>query len=418
MKPLKNHFLFWFFFLVSFSGYSQIQALYNQSVEAYKAKDFVLFLKRNQQMDSIRPMHPTVLYNLAAAYSLNNQPTEAVATLKKLVVMDNSVVFEEDADFELIRNTSGFEGVKALKAAQNTSVASSVKKFSLSEKDLHPEGLVYLEKQKLWLAGSIRNKKIVSFDSKGICSDWFTDSRYSVFALKTDPSQKYIWAATSAMPEMKGYSKAVAGQNQILKIEIATRKIVKSYSMQGKHIFSDLLVAKNGEVYISDSEAPLIYIIKNDALTVWKDLNGMAYNLQGLAFNNDQSKLFVADYIKGIAVIPMKNDSIISWLSFPEGTTTKGIDGLVYYKNSLIAIQNGAVPIRIVKYQLNAESSKINSFTVLDNNREAFNEPALASISNGKMYFFANSPWRFYNAAYELDLSKFENPQLFELRLD
>lgn len=414
---MKKSTLLFFLLFIPFLVHSQIKELYNQSVEAYKSKDYPLFLKLNRQMDSIRPSHPTVSYNLAAAYSRNKMHAESIAALQSLIVMNNTTAFEEDGDFEFIKSTPDFQKLLALKAAQNTEVATSVEKLTLSEKDLHPESVIYIEKSKLWLASSIRSKKIVSFDSKGVCKDWFTNVSYSVFALKTDPSQNYLWVSTSAMPEMKGFTTEMDGQNQILKIEISTKKIVKSYSMQGKHVFGDLLVAKNGDVYISDSVEPKVYKITDDKLSLWKDLKSEAFNLQGLTFNSDESKLFVADYLKGILVISMKNTST-SWFQFPEGTTKKGIDGLVYYKSALIAVQNGATPIRIVKYQLNSENTQINNFTVLDNNRTVFNEPALVTASGGKLYFFANSPWKFYDANNSLDVSKFDYPKLFELKLD
>lgn len=413
---MKKCALLLLFLLASFSIQAQVKALYNQSVDAYKNKNYPLFLKLTKQLDSIRPSHPTFSYNLAAAYALNYKEKEAIAALKALIVMNNATAFEEDADFEVVKSSEDFKALAILKAAQNKEVTTSVEKLTLSEKDLHPEGLVYLEKQKIWLATSIRNKKIVSFDSKGVCKDWFTDCRYSVFAMKTDPTQKYLWVATSAMPVMKGFTKEMEGQNQILKIEISSKKVIKSYSMQGKHVFGDLVIAKNGEVYISDSEEPLIYKIIGEELVLWRNVSGNALNLQGLTFNDDESKLFVADYLKGIIVISMKVTNA-SWLQFPEGTTKKGIDGLVFYNNALITVQNGTVPIRIVKYDLNTENNKITNFKVLDNNRVLFNEPALATISKGKLYFFANSPWKFYDANNNLDVTKFEAPKLFELEL-
>lgn len=407
-----------FIAFISFSGMAQIKALYSQSVEAYKAKDYALFLKLNKQMDSIRPSHPTVMYNLAAAYALNNKQAEAIAALEKLVLTDNVVAFEQDADFELIKNSDGFRDIMTLKTAQGETIATSVEKLSLSEKDLHPEGLLYLEKQKLWLAGSIRHKKIVSFDKNGVCKDWFVGSRYSVFSMKADISGKYLWIATSAMPQMTGFTTAMDGQNEILKIETSSKKIVENYSVQGKHVFGDLAISPNGDVYVSDSVQAHIYKISEGKMTLWKDLTKEAFNLQGLAFDHDGSKLFVADYLKGIAVIPIKGDAAASWLKFPQGTTPKGIDGLVFYENSLIAIHNGVVPVRIIRYNLNAQNNEITGFEILDHNRKLFDEPALATIVKGKLYFFANAPWKFYDAQNQLDLSRFEAPQLFELQLN
>lgn len=403
--------------LFGISGFSQTKLLYNQSMEAYKNKDYSLFLKLGIQLDSIRPMHPTFTYNLASAYSLNGKKQEALSVLKTIVLANNTIAFDEDSDFEPIKGDKRFKELLQLKATQSVIIENSIQKLSLSEKDLHPEGLLYLDKYKLWLSSSIRNKKIVAFDANGKCTDWFIDCSYSVFALKTDRNQKYLWVACSAIPEMKNFTKEIEGKSEILKIEIATQKLVKRYTLEGNHVFGDLVVAKNNDVYISDSAEPIIYKIEKGSLSLWKNLKMEAFNLQGITFNENESKLFIADYLKGVLVIDIKTKDR-TWLEFPEETSKKGIDGLVFYKKSVIVIQNGVVPIRIVQYKLNESVTKIIDFVVLDNNRNIFNEPALATLVRNRMYFFANSPWKFYDKNFQLDETKIENPKLFELILD
>lgn len=404
--------------LIGISGFSQTKAIYNQSVEAYQNKDYSLFLKLAQQLDSIRPAHPNFTYNLASAYALNGKSNEAFSVLKQVVLANNTVSFEEEPDFESLKGQKSFQAIRDLKVLQNKTVEQSEFKVSLSEKNLHPESVLFLPGKKLWLASSIRNGKIVTFDVvSGKCTDWFVDSKYSVFAMKADEKEQFLWVATSAIPEMKGFGKEMEGKSEILKIDIATRKVVNKFSVEGNHVFGDLIIGKNNEVYVSDSAEPLIYKISGDKIFVWKDLRNEAFNLQGIAFNDSRTKLFIADYLKGILLIDIKSNNH-SWLKFPESTTKKGIDGLVFYKNSLIAIHNGVTPIRIIKYQMNQENSKILDFVVLDNNRKEFNEPALASVSNNKLYFFANSPWKFYNKDFVLDEMKIESPKLFELSLE
>lgn len=404
--------------LIGISGFSQTKAIYNKSVEAYQNKNYALFLTLTEQLDSIRPSHPTFTYNLASAFALNGKSTEAFSVLRQMILANNTVAFEDDADFESLRNLEGFQLIKELKASQNKTITQSKFKVSLSEKDLHPESVLYVSNKKIWLASSIRNKKIVSFDvASGKCSDWFTEAKYSVFAMKADAKEQFLWVATSAIPEMKGFSKEMEGKNEILKIDIATKKIVQRFSVEGNHVFGDLIVGKNNEVYVSDSAEPLVYKISDDTISVWKDFRNEAFNLQGITFDENQTKLFIADYLKGIVMIDLKSNSH-SWLKFPENATKKGIDGLVFYKNSLIAIHNGVTPIRIIQYQLNKENNEIIDFVVLDQNRNEFNEPALASVFGNKLYFFANSPWKLYDKNFILDASKLEAPKLFELSLE
>ncbi|MEO8516592.1 MAG: hypothetical protein ABI426_07610 [Flavobacterium sp.] len=273
---------------------------------------------------------------------------------------------------------------------------------------------MYLNSTKTWLASSIRNRKIVSFDiNTGKCADWFTDKDLlSVFAIKADKKEKTLWIATAAIPEMKGYDKSLEGKAEVLQLDAKTKKILKRFPLQGNHVFGDLVVAENGDVYVSDSGEALIFKIKNDAMTVWLDLKKEAINLQGLTFNNKESQLFIADYMKGILRISMENPNDRNWLHLPEGATVKGIDGLLWHKNSLLAIHNGVKPIRIIQYSLN-QKNEITAYKVLDHNRPEFDEPALGTIAKGKLYFFSNSPWKAYNRNFDLDETKFENPTLY-----
>jgi sugar lactone lactonase YvrE len=402
--------------LVAFAQEQQI--IYNQSIKAYENKDYKSFLKYTQKLDSIRPFHPTYTYNLASAYALNNKADKAVATLKKMVLMNNTVAFETDSDFTYIKDTEGFKSVLALKEAQNKLIETSKQVVILSEKELHPEGLVYLPKSKTWLASSIRKRKIVSFDIKtGQCTDWFkNDNTLAVLALKPDAKEKYLWVATAAFAEMENYDRKLEGKAAILKIDIQTKQMVKTFAVDGNHIFGDLIVAKNGVVYVSDSDKPIVYKIENDVMSEFVSFESDGFNLQGLAFNDKQNKLFIADYLKGIAILDRLTKTK-TWLSFPNDSSAKGIDGLVFYNNTLITIQNGVKPIRITQFQLNEQQNQIIGFKILDNTRPEFNEPALATSVEDKLYFFANSPWNAYDKNKVLDADKFNNPKLYSCKL-
>ena len=393
--------------------------IYNASVRAYQNKDYKTFLELAQKLDSIRPFHPTYTYNLASAYTLNGKPNEAIAILKKLVLMDNTIAFEKDDDFKSLKETDNFKAILSLKEEQNKVAASSKLVVTLSEKDVHPEGLTYLAKSKTWLASSVRKRKIVSFDIKtGQCTDWLKDDKtLAVLALKADAKENYLWVSTAAFPEMESFNKTIIGISEVLKIGIKTKKVVNAFTVKGKHVFGDLIVAANGVVYVSDSEKPIIYKIENDAMTEFVSFEIDGFNLQGLVFNDQENKLFVADYLRGIAVIDMPTKTK-TWLAYPQDASAKGIDGLIFYKNNLVAIQNGVKPIRVTELKLNKQQNQISSFKILDNNRPEFDEPALATVVGNKVYFFANSPWKAYDENGVLDVTKVSNPMLFSCKLD
>lgn len=416
---MKQFYFLPVFFLFGFNGFSQsLKELYNKSILAYQNKNYTDFLVYTKQLDSLRPSHPTYSYNLACAYALNSKTDEAVSGLKKCLLMNNALPFEAETDLAGIKNDHNYQSLIDLKAALGNTVMTSVKEVVLSEKDLHPEGLLYLEKTKQWLVASVRNRKIVSFDkSTGKCSDWFIDpGLYSVMALKSDKKEKILWVTSSAMPEMKDFSKLDQGKSEILKIDIETRKIIKRFPLEGNHVLGDLVIDNQGNVFVSDSGEAVILKIQNDKLDVWLDLKKEAYNLQGLTFSEDGSELFIADYLKGILKINVKKPEQHYWLEFPENNAVKGIDGLVWYKKSLIAIHNGVKPIRIMRYFLN-DKNEISGSKILDNNRPEFNEPALGTISGNKFYFFANAPWNAYDKNGILDETIIEFPTLYSNQL-
>lgn len=329
--------------------------IYNSSIKAYENKDYQSFLQLRQKLDSLRPYHPNYTYNLASAYALNSNTEKALMTLQKMVLMNNTSAFETDDDFKSLRETEGFKTVVDLKQTQNNVVTNSKSVMTLNEKELHPEGLTYLSKSKTWLVSSIRKRKIVAFDIKtGQCTDWLSvNNMLAIFALKADAREEFIWVATATLPEMENYSKAISGKAEILKINIKTKQIVNRFAIDGNHVFGDLILDNNDLVYVSDNGKPILYKIEKDVMSEFVSFENDGFNLQGLAFNKQQTKLFVADYLKGITVIDMQTKAKTR-LDFPEGATANGIDGLVFYNNSLIAMQNGVKPIRVTVLKLNS----------------------------------------------------------------
>ncbi len=402
-------------FSLSAQTTKDVDDMYLKSIKAYRNKDYQTFLDWTKLADSLRPSHPKYTYNLAVGNVLTGHPEKAWEPLRKSIGMNGDLDFENDPDLAALKALPDFEKLLALKVENLKVKTTSSQIVKLSEKDLHPEGLVYLKHSKTWLASSIRKGKIVSFNIKnGKCADWLKDEKmYSVFALKADPDEHYLWAATNAIPEMESYDPQKREKAEILKIDIKSRKIVQRFSALGNHIFGDLAVTKNGTVYVTDSAKPLIFKIENDQMTIWGELSQKLYNLQGIAFNADESKMYVADYFSGILEIPMAEPGKKKWLQFPEGTVVKGIDGLAWHENSLIAIHNGVKPIRIIRYSLDETGEKITGFEVIDNNRPEFEEPALGAISENRFYFFANSPWNAYDKTHQLNAAKYDNPILF-----
>ena len=123
-----------------------------------------------------------------------------------------------------------------------------------------------------------------------------------------------------------------------------------------------------------------------------------AYNLQGVTLNEDATKLYVADYIKGIGIIDLNNPKERVWLR-SDNYLLKGIDGLTFVnKTELIAVQNNSLPKRVIKIKHN--DAQVLEVELLDNNLPYKGEPTNVISREGHFYYIANSQWPFYDKKY------------------
>ena len=67
------------------------------------------------------------------------------------------------------------------------------------------------------------------------------------------------------------------------------------------------------------------------------------------------------------------------------------IDGLSYFNGSLIAIQNGAMAHRVVRYRLTRDLNNIDSFEVLERRNPLFEGITTGTVADGAFYFMANT---------------------------
>lgn len=133
-------------------------------------------------------------------------------------------------------------------------------------------------------------------------------------------------------------------------------------------------------------------------------------NLQGIALSDNSQYLFIADYVKGIYRLDLKTLTLKQLTNSTEASLV-GIDGLEYYNRSLIAIQNGVIPFRVMRYFLNETMDTITSYEVIDWNHPAHHEPTNGMIDGDTLYYVANSQW----GGYEEDFAQLPSEKLQDI---
>jgi len=406
-------------FLSSACIAQSLQEVFNAGNKAYEANNYPDFLYQMQKADSMRPNHPVILRNLGAAYSLNLKKYEAVQVLERVAYM-NANIDLDNPDFINLQDLEPFEKLKNTIASLKNEVRNSTKAFTLDDKNLHPEGIEYYAKQNVFYVGSIRKKKIIKVDEKGNCKDFAQSKDYlAIMGLAIDNDKDLLWACTTAAPEMEGYTDTLEGNAEILCFDLKNEKLLDRYPVKGQKAWlGDLAISPTGEVYASSSlaEHPALFKVnKEKGITEeWLSLESLI-SLQGLTFNKSGELLYLADYRHGIFSINMENKQITK-IQNSTPHPLKGIDGLYFYQQHLIAICNGLQPFQVVQFTLGEEQT-ISSFKYLDKALPEMGEPTLGTFNKNKFFYVANSPWGAYDENKNLLPDKVQKGIILKLTL-
>jgi len=163
--------------------------------------------------------------------------------------------------------------------------------------------------------------------------------------------------------------------------------------------FGDVTIASDGTAFTTDSQGGGLYRISPDAEEIeeWVP-SGTFPSPQGLVLSQDDALLFVADYARGIATVDTGTGEV-SFLAAPINTSILGIDGLYRHGQSLIAIQNGILPHRVIRIGLSDSGRALTSVETLLANHPQFAEPTLGVVDDDALIFVANSQWFEFDAA-------------------
>ena len=392
-----------------------------QARKAYQEKNYQSFLDNMKLASELRPNHPRLMYNLAVAYALNGKATEAMTLLRKEAAMGLVLPVANDSDFSSLKTFPEFDSVIKQFEQNKAPKISSVPAFSVQEKGLVPESVAYDEEASVFYLSSVYKRKILAVmktgETKVFASE--ADGLWSVMGMKVDRARHALWVCTTAHPQMSNFVTEDKGKTALIKFDLKTGKIIARYSPSDTtkpHWFGDLAINSAGDAFATDSVTPAVYVVRHDANRLETLLEGLPFvSPQGLDFTPDQKQLFVADYSKGVFVVDLKTKKVSD---IAADFTLLGIDGLYYYKGSLIAVQNGVNPNRVIRLSLAKDLARFDKFETIEANNPVFDEPTLGVVVKDSFYFVANSQWGAIDEKGQLaPVEKLKDPTVLKVKL-
>jgi DNA-binding beta-propeller fold protein YncE len=392
-----------FLCLFSCSAFSQSALeVYQQSLKKLSEKDTTAFVQLAQQAHTLAPKHPDIMVNLAKAYSMIGKKRQCIELLDDISVIGFDYDVKNDSGFMNIWKHSLLKNITA-RAKSNTEIIASDLAYSLPEKDLIPEGITYNPRRQQLYISSIYKRKIVFINSDGTSGDLFTEAQdglYSTLGMKADAARNQLWVVG-----ILNYPKARIGNKNepmkaaVFQYNLETKNLIHQYMLNdtAQHMFNDLALV-GGNVFVTDTKQHAVYRIvpAKQTMELWFQ-NDEIFLPNGITVSQDQRYLFVAQW-NGITRINIADAQHLK-LQTKLNTTLSGIDGLYFYNNTLIGIQNNAGPqSRVMQFELNNEMNTVVQATILESGNPLFNVPTTGVIVGDELYFIANSQLRSFNA--------------------
>jgi len=393
-----------------------------KGVVAFEKKDYATFLDLMEKALALRPHDYAALYNLAVGNAQVGKIEAAVSHLRALAKMGLVLNLENAWFKDKLSGDPHYSQLVAELLQNQKPRGSSTVAFTVSQKDLYPEGIAHDAATGRFFVSSIHHRKIIEISASGGVKDFVSEKQdgiWSVMGLAIDGKRRVLWAASSSMPQTKDLEKDQLGRTGVFKYQLDSGKLLQSYLVQGDgHNFGDLAVLDNGDLYITDTRAGSIWTIGYGSNKLEKWLESSKFrSLQGICFNSDASLCFVADYTHGVYRIDMKTREMIRFSGRPD-LTLAGIDGLIYFRNSLIAIQNGIPPHRVVQWRLNENGTAVRDVKVLEINNPIFDEPTLGTVVGDTLFYVAVSQWGSYTEDHlPLPLDKLKEIKILKTRV-
>jgi sugar lactone lactonase YvrE len=281
---------------------------------------------------------------------------------------------------------------------------ASAPKFELAGMDGIIEGIAYRAKTDEYFFGDVDNRCVWRRDRSGHVAKFSAGNPalFGVFGLTVDEKHHRLWAATSMIPGVTGFTPADKGHAALVAIDLLSGRVLDAYPapLDGKdHVFGDLFLAPDGIVYVTDSAAPVIWKLANrgtrlEALTE----SPQFHSLQGVGLLSDRRTLVVTDYAHGLFAVD-RSMGAIRPIPAPEGADVRGLDGLVVEGDHVIAVQNGSDPNTVVRLTLAPEARAITKVETVSVPADGFTDLTLLARGPSGLCVIANSGWALANPA-------------------
>ena len=367
---------------------------------AEAAGDYRDFAARVRLIVAAAPSHPGAVYAMARAFALTRQPDSAIAWLGRLGTMGDTRDPDADSVFRGGTTRPAYRAARARLLANRHPIIGGKPAFAVPDADFLPEGLAFDGKRARFLLGSLVHGRVEAMapNVEPTVVVPHTAEMLRVVGVHVDQRRDRLWFATWA-PDSATHADSTEAPSltRLFLADRSTGRLVRSWTPDGGapgHLLNDFVVMADGSLYITDTERGSIYALRSpaDTLELFLQPDETRFAVaNGITSSPDGRMLYVA-FLQGIARVDLDSRTI-ALVPAPDSVSTASVDGLYWYRGSLIGVQGLPTLSRVVRYTLSRDGRRVTASQVLERGEPVVLEPTTGVIVGDRFYYIANSQY-------------------------
>jgi hypothetical protein len=380
----------------------QIAFWMNQAALAYNDRDFGDWARATEKLHALRPYNQDFMTHLVKAYAQTGQTAKAFNMMLMMQQQGLSQDWDSVAEVAPLREHRLYNHLRDLMREAGQPFGRAETFATLDADVVMPEALAHDSETGRFFIGTIHDGRILVSENG---EEWtvFADPEgieplKAVFDMAVDAERGYLWVATGSVPQFEGHQRDQRAPAGLLKLDLASGELLAFHSLPqdgNARLPGTMTLAPDGTVFAADFNAPLLYRLPAGEEEIQPFFAHHNFSsLRGLAVSADGERLYVADYEVGILIISLGETQQAWKLHVPENLNEGGIDGLYWWDNHLVAIQNGISPARVLRLELGPDGLGVVAVAPVVAAHEDFDVPTFGTMVDEHLYFFAVSHWQ------------------------
>jgi hypothetical protein len=370
----------------------RFQALLARMHQAYSHSQWKEYRAGSTELTDFLNGSPDALLELARASARTGDSRAAVQDLEAMARMGVSQPRVGTlADFAGLHSRPDFRSVLREMATNARPISHSSRAFVISDRGLLPEDIAYDPASGEFLLTSVLEARIVGVTPRGQTRTFArAPDGWPMLAIKVDRARQVLWATEVALTGFRSVPRRDWGRSVILEYDLRGGRLLRSIEGPRKSQLGDMALSPAGDLLASDSNGGGLYLLQRGS----RELSRLPTN----DFVSPMTPAFlarhqaiIADYVRGIGLLDLITYRV-TWLPMDGKYALQGTDGLYWYHERLIAVQNGFSPQRVLSFKLDAAHARISGQQVIESGTPAL-DPTHSVVVSGSLYYIANAGW-------------------------